>query len=83
MERKQFTFYRSFWETIENLPTNREKLAAYQMICAYALSGIEPELSGKNIGAATVFRISKPILSRAMERAKQLQTVNNLAAVPK
>ena len=53
------------------------------MICAYALSGIEPELSGKNIGAATVFRISKPILSRAMERAKQMQTVNNLAAVPK
>ena len=59
------------------------KLAAYQMICGYALSGIEPELSTKNIGAATVFRISKPILSRAMERAKQMQTVNNLAAVPK
>jgi hypothetical protein len=38
MERKQFTFYRSFWESIEKLPTNKEKLQAYQLICDYALS---------------------------------------------
>ena len=37
MPRKQFTFYRSFWETIQNLPTNKEKLQAFEMLCDYAL----------------------------------------------
>ena len=32
MQRKQFTFYRSFYESIQNLKTNKEKLLAYDMI---------------------------------------------------
>ena len=49
MNRKQFTFYRSFYESIQNLKTNKEKLLAYDMICKYALDGEFPEnLEGKS-----------------------------------
>ena len=69
MERKQFTFYRSFYESIEKLPTNKEKLQAYQLICHYALTQREPDLDCVKQGAATVFRISRPILDTAHKRA--------------
>ena len=79
MERKQFTFYRSFWESIEKLPTNKEKLQAYQLICSFALNGGEPDLNEKKPTAATVFRIARPILETAHKRAnlaKDLTIVN-------
>ena len=69
MERNQFTFYRSFWESIEKLPTNKEKLQAYQLICHFAITGEEPELNGIKLTAATVFRIAKPILETAYKRS--------------
>lgn len=70
MERKQFTFYKSFYESIEKLPTNKEKLQAYQLICDYALTQKEPDLETVKQGAATVFRIARPILDTAHRRAK-------------
>ena len=79
MQRKQFTFYRSFWEAIENLPTNKEKLQAYQILCDYALNQNEPQLSAIKPGAATVFQLAKPILERAHERAEKMITENNLS----
>lgn len=81
MDRKQFTFYRSFWEAIENLPTNKEKLQAYQILCDYALNQKEPELRAIKPSAATVFQLAKPILERAHDRAKKMLTVNNLENV--
>ena len=71
MERNQFTFYRSFWESIEKLPTNKEKLQAYQLICHFAITGEEPELNGIKPTAATVFRIARPVLETAHKRAEQ------------
>lgn len=82
MKRKQFTFYRSFWEAIENLPTNKEKLQAYQILCDYALNQNEPDLNGKKPSAATVFQIAKPILQRAHERAQKMFTANELSQMP-
>ncbi len=70
MTRSQFTFYNSFWESIETLRTNKEKLQAYQLICRYALYGGEPELESVNPGAATVFRMARPILDTARRRAE-------------
>ena len=72
MERKQFTFYRSFWEAIENLQTNKEKLQAYQMLCDYALNQNLPQLHDKKPSAATVFQLAKPILDRAHDRANKM-----------
>ena len=82
MNRKQFTFYRSFWESIETLPTNKEKLQAYQMICGYGLEEIEPDLKTKKPTAAMVFQISKPILQTAHQRAEKMRTVNNVSKIP-
>ncbi len=79
MKRKQFTFYRSFWEAIENLPTNKEKLQAFEILCDYALNETEPELSAVKPSVATVFKIARPILERAHQRAQKALTVNNLS----
>ena len=77
MERNQFTFYRSFWESIEKLPTNKEKLQAYQLICGFALNGVEPELEGKKLTAATVFRVIRPVLETAHKRAAKTKLQSN------
>ena len=82
MQRKQFTFYHSFWETIQQLPTNKEKLQAFEMICDYALNETEPDLKSKKPSAATVFCAVKPTLERAHRRAKASMTSNNLSPVP-
>lgn len=70
LHRKQFTFYESFHNTIEGLKTNKEKLQAYRLICAYALYGDEPPLDSVSVGAATVFRAVRPILDTARARAE-------------
>ena len=70
MTRKQFTFYRSFYESIENLKTNKEKLQAYQILCRYALDKTEPDLNAVKPCAATVFHIARPILDTAHHRAQ-------------
>ena len=77
--RKQFTFYRSFWECAEKLQTNKEKLEFFQMLCAYALDETEPDLDGKKPAVATVFCAIRPTLQRAHRRSKAIQTGNNLS----
>ncbi len=81
MVRKQFTFYRSFWEAIENLPTNKEKLQVYQILCDYALNRTEPDLRGKKPSVTMVFQLVKPVLERAHDRAQKMQTVNDLSTM--
>ncbi len=88
MARNQFTFYRSFWESIEKLETNKEKLQAYQLLCCYALDRQEQDLNGIKPCAATVFRIANPVLDTAYKRAEKIletrerkQIADNHAAV--
>ena len=70
MERKQFTFYRSFFESIENLRTKKEKADAYRILCDYALNGKMPDLSGASPVIATIFGFAKPVLDTAHKRAE-------------
>ena len=44
-ERDRFTFFRSFYEAIRELP-NKHRLAIYDAICQYGLDGTVPELTG-------------------------------------
>ena len=83
MERKQFTFYRSFFESIENLRTKKEKAEAYRIICDYALNGNEPDEKVLTPVVEMLFEIVPPVLDTAHRRAqlakklsdqKQLQT---------
>ena len=76
MPRKQFTFYRSFGETIQNLPTNKEKVQAFEMLCDYALNEVEPDLKTKKPSAAMVFQLSKPVLERAHRQSKIMLDAN-------
>ena len=69
-ERNQFTFYKSYFTTIEEFKTNTEKLQAYRLLCAYALFGSEPDLNAIKPGAATFFRSIRPVLDRARTRAE-------------
>ena len=70
MSRDRCTFYESFFNTIEHLQTNKEKLQAYQALCYYAFRGVEPDLHDLKSGAAAVFLVGKPIIDMAEKRAK-------------
>ena len=70
MERGQFTFYRSFWEAAKELPA-KDKTAVICAVCAYALDGEEPSLSGT---AKAIFTLMRPVLdnsARKSENGKQ------------
>ena len=75
MERKQFTWYRSYYDALKELPAEefRDIVLA---VCAYALDGEEPELSGV---ARAIFTLIRPTLevgrSRAENRSRSEQTV--------
>ncbi len=78
MTRTQFTFYDSFQKTIENLPTKKAKLQAYETICSYALYGTLPyPTESLNPSVAAVFSMAKPILDRARSRAKAAKEQND------
>ena len=77
MERKQFTFYKSFLDCIENLETNKEKLQAFLLISRYAIYGTPPDLTAVKPCAATVFQIAQPILDTAHERSAKAKKQTN------
>ena len=58
MERKQFTWYRSYYDALKELPAE-EFRAIVLAVCAYALDGEEPELSGV---ARAIFTLIRPSL---------------------
>lgn len=75
MERKQFTWYRSYYDALKELPAEefRDIVLA---VCAYALDGEEPELSGV---ARAIFTLIRPTLevgrSKAENRSRTEQTL--------
>lgn len=74
MERKQFTWYRSYYDALKEIPAEefRDIVLA---VCAYALDGEEPELSGV---ARAIFTLIRPTLevgrSKAGNRSRAEQT---------
>lgn len=83
MTRKQFTFYKSFYEGIENLRTNSEKLQAYRAICQYALYGQKPQPEALKPAPLAVFSMAQPILDTARKRARVTLSDNNLLPLEK
>ena len=79
MKRKQFTFYESFYKAIENLPTKKEKLQAYEIICDYALYGKLPEPEDAKPSVLAVFSLCQPVFDTARKRAAKCTTENNLS----
>lgn len=75
MERKQFTWYRSYYDALKEIPAEefRDIVLA---VCAYALDGEEAELSGV---ARAIFTLIRPTLevgrSKAENRSRTEQTL--------
>lgn len=65
MNRAQFTFYRSYYEAIQELP-KKEQAAVLLAICAYALDSEEPKLSGT---ARAIFTLIRPTLDTGRRKA--------------
>jgi hypothetical protein len=73
MKRKQFTFYQSFHETIQNFKTKSEKLQAYETLCDYALYGKVPDAKEQKPSVTALFSMAQPVLDTARRRSKNLQ----------
>ena len=66
MEREQFTFYRSYYEALKNLP-KRDQTAVLMAVIGYALDEEEPSLSGVSL---SVFTLIRPTLDSGRNKAK-------------
>lgn len=62
MERDSFVFYRSFAEALKEVDSET-KAAVVDMLCDYALDGIEPEERGV---ALALFTLMKPQIDRGL-----------------
>ena len=66
MKREQFTFYRSYYEALKNLP-KRDQTAVLMAVIGYALDETEPNLSGVPL---SVFTLIRPTLDSGRNKAK-------------
>ena len=66
MRREQFTFYRSYYEALKNLP-KRDQTAVLMAVIGYALDEDEPSLSGVPL---SVFTLIRPTLDSGRNKAK-------------
>lgn len=64
--RAQFTFYRSFWDALKDLPP-KDKNALLSAICEYALDGKEPSLNGVQ---KSIFILIRPTLDTSARKAE-------------
>ena len=67
IERKQFTFYKSYYDAISELP-KKDQANLILAVCAYALYEIEPK--GLSIAASTAFKLIKPTLDAGRRKAE-------------
>lgn len=56
--RNSFTFYRSYWESINNLP-QKNQMELYKAIIEYSLDRAEPKLTGVS---KTIWILVKPVI---------------------
>ena len=65
--RKQFTFYKSYYDAISELP-KKDQSALILAVCAYAL--YEEPAKGLSIAASTAFKLIKPTLDSGRKKAE-------------
>lgn len=62
--RKQFLFYRSYYESANKMKFKRDRLAFYESVIEYAITGIEPDYS----------ELSRSVIDAFMESKSRLDT---------
>lgn len=70
MDREQFTFYASFFRAASRIRNKAARCDAYDAICAYALTGILPDLDKLPDSAAIAFELSKPNLDASRRKSE-------------
>lgn len=70
MERTQFTFYASIYESACRIKNKAARADFYDAICAYALAGTPPDLDKLSDAAAVGFIAAKPNLDASRKKAK-------------
>ena len=70
MNRKQFTFYESFFTAISRIRKKPDRADAYDAIAAYALYGHEPDLDKLPDSAAIAFDLIRPTLDASKRKAE-------------
>lgn len=70
MNRKQFTFYASFYKAIQRIKNKTARCAAYDAIASYALTGEMPDVARLPDAAAAVFEIAQPVLDSSRKKAE-------------
>ncbi len=76
--RKQFTFYRSFFEASQNLRSKLEISQFFTALCDYALNEKMPEPGSLKPSVSMLFMAFQPILETAHARSKQALTEDSL-----
>ena len=67
--RKQFTMYESVYKSLQRIRNARDRAAAYDAICAYALYNLEPDLAKVSDSVAIAFELTRPVLDSARKKA--------------
>ena len=70
MDRKQFTFYESWYTSISRIRKAADRAKAYDTIIAYALRGIEPVLEELPDIVAIIFENAKPNIDASRKKAE-------------
>jgi len=70
MNRKQFTFYRSFYNGIRRIRNKANRCDAYDAVVAYALDGVVPDMDKLSDAAALAFELIFPTLESARRQAE-------------
>ncbi|MBR5948246.1 MAG: hypothetical protein IKZ82_06305 [Clostridia bacterium] len=68
MERKQFTFYRSFWEATDGL-SKKDQTSILTAIIKYALDGDEPGEKDLSATGKRIFGLIKPTLEASRKKS--------------
>ena len=67
MERKQFTFYESFYDAVSMISKKSDRLDLYEAIIRYGLRQEEP--TGLSVNAALAFKLVRPVLDSGRKKA--------------
>lgn len=70
LNRNQFTFYASFYDAISRIKNKNARLAAYDALCALALTGEAPNLENMPNQAAIAISLIQPNLEASLRKAQ-------------
>ncbi len=70
LQRKQFTFYRSFFEAISAIGSKARRAELYDIVCDYALNGTMPDMDALTAIQRSSMRLIMPVLDTARQKAE-------------